>query len=80
MMLTAGVKLSFVTAPGTGCEEAWPLSAPGLSPACRSAAWRMASCLISVAGATGEVQKALVMAAPPVAVKGVPMLIRVCAR
>ena len=62
------MKLSFVTAPATACDEAWPLRAPGFSPAGRSAAWRIASCLISVAGATGEVQKALVMAAPPVAV------------
>ena len=80
MMLTAGVKLSFVTAPGTGCDEAWPLSEPGFMPAWRSAAARIASCLMRVAGATGEVQNALVIAAPPVAVNGVPMLISVCAR
>ena len=80
MMLTAGVKLSLVTAPATGCDETWPLRAPGLSPAWRSAARRIASCLISVAGATGEVQNALVMAAPPVAVNGVPRLISVDAR
>ena len=77
MMLTAGVKLSFVTAPATACDEAWPFSAPGFMPACFSAASRIASCLISVAGATGEVQKALVMAAPPVAVYGVPRPTRV---
>jgi hypothetical protein len=35
---------------------------------------------MSVAGATGEVQNALVMGAPPVAVYGVPMLMSVCAR
>ena len=68
MMLTAGVKLSFVTAPATGCDEAWPLSCPALRPAARSAATRIASCLISVAGAIGEVQNALVIGAPPVAV------------
>ena len=80
MMLTAGVKLSLVTAPGTGCEETCPLSAPALRPAENSAARRTASCLISVAGAIGEVQNALVMAAPPVAVNGVPRLISTCAR
>ena len=36
--------------------------------------------MISVAGAIGDVQNALVMAAPPVAVYGVPRLISVCAR
>ena len=80
MMLTAGVKLSFVTAPATGCDEAWPFSAPAFRPAARSAASRTRPVLISVAGAIGEVQNALVMAAPPVAVYGVPRLIRVCAR
>ena len=80
MMLTAGVKLSFVTAPATAWDETWPLSWPVFSPAARSAASRIASCLISVAGAIGDVQKALVIAAPPVAVYGVPRLISVCAR
>src|SRR4051794_21790240 len=80
MMFTAGVKLSFVTAPATACAEAWPLSAPALSPAARSAASRSSSCLIRFAGAIGDVQNALVIADPPVAVYGVPRAISVEAR
>ena len=34
MMFTAGVKLSFVTAPATACDEACPLRAPDLQPGC----------------------------------------------
>ena len=34
MMFTAGVKLSFVTAPATGWDEAWPLSWPDLQAGC----------------------------------------------
>ena len=32
MILTAGVKLSFVTAPATACDEAWPASSPRFRP------------------------------------------------
>ena len=79
-MFTAGVKLSFVTAPATGWDEACPLRSPTSRPAARSAASRSSSVRMSCAGAMGEVQNALVMAAPPVAVYGVPRLISVCAR